>query len=96
MKEVIVYQLATALSHFRSTRIVHAPLRLDNVMVANHQQQPIRMKLIDFGLARYVSAAVAGVCVQTMWYRAPEVMLHIPLRPSIYGVWASSCRAGLE
>ena len=79
----VVHQLATALSHLRSIGIVHADLKPDNVMVVDRKQQPIKVKLIDFGLARPVSAAKAGACVQTTWYRAPEIMLHIPFNEAI-------------
>ncbi len=41
-------------------------------------QQPIKVKLIDFGLACPVTAIKPGVHVQTIWYRAPKVILNIP------------------
>ncbi len=79
----ILFQLATALCRLRSMEIVHADLKPDNVMVVDSQQQPLKVKLIDFGLARPVSAVQPGVCVQTTWYRAPEVMLHMPFNEAI-------------
>ncbi|XP_047457218.1 uncharacterized protein LOC125017779 [Mugil cephalus] len=79
----IIQQLATALSHLNSIGIVHADLKPGNVMVVNRHQKPLKLKVIDFGLAHPVSAATPGVCVQTLWYRAPEVMLAIPYNEAI-------------
>lgn len=42
-----------------------------------------RGEMIYFGVARHVSAVHTGVCVQTTWYRAPGVMLHIPFNEAI-------------
>uniref|UniRef100_A0A8C4NY66 Protein kinase domain-containing protein n=1 Tax=Dicentrarchus labrax TaxID=13489 RepID=A0A8C4NY66_DICLA len=83
----ILFQLATTLSHLRSMDIVHADLKPDNVMLVDSKKQPLKVKLIDFGLARPVSAVEPGVCVQTTWYRAPEVMLHLPFDEAI-DVWS--------
>uniref|UniRef100_A0A3Q0SW65 Protein kinase domain-containing protein n=1 Tax=Amphilophus citrinellus TaxID=61819 RepID=A0A3Q0SW65_AMPCI len=72
----ILHQLTNALSHLTSMGIVHADLKPGNVMVVDRHRSPITVKVIDFGLACPVSAVGPGVCVQTLWYRAPEVMLH--------------------
>uniref|UniRef100_A0A3P8RVR1 Protein kinase domain-containing protein n=1 Tax=Amphiprion percula TaxID=161767 RepID=A0A3P8RVR1_AMPPE len=53
----ILHQLATALSHLHSSGIIHADLKPANVMVVNRHEQPPKVKLIDFGLARLVSAS---------------------------------------
>ncbi|KAM7371154.1 hypothetical protein PAMP_010645 [Pampus punctatissimus] len=71
----VLYQLTTALSHLHSIGIVHADLKPENIMVTDRRQQPLKVKLIDFGLAKLVSEVKAGVCTQTRWYRAPEVIL---------------------
>uniref|UniRef100_A0A3B4EPZ2 Protein kinase domain-containing protein n=1 Tax=Pundamilia nyererei TaxID=303518 RepID=A0A3B4EPZ2_9CICH len=39
---------------------------------------PIKVKLIDFGLACPASAVIPGDCVGTVGYCAPEVMLGLP------------------
>ncbi|CAK6951973.1 homeodomain-interacting protein kinase 2-like isoform X2 [Scomber scombrus] len=79
----VIHQLATALSHLRSMSIIHADLKPENIMVVNRQQRPLKVKTIDFGLARNVSAAKPGLILQTIWYRAPEIMLHIPFNEAI-------------
>uniref|UniRef100_A0A3Q3W1L7 Protein kinase domain-containing protein n=1 Tax=Mola mola TaxID=94237 RepID=A0A3Q3W1L7_MOLML len=83
----IIHQLTTALSHLNSLGIVHADLKPDNVMVVDRHQQPLKVKLVDFGLAQLLFAIKSDVPVQSLWYRAPEVMLDIPFNEAI-DVWS--------
>ncbi|KAM7381983.1 hypothetical protein PAMA_012717 [Pampus argenteus] len=71
----VLHQLTTALAHLQSMGIVHADLKPDNIMITDRTQQPLKVKLIDFGLARLVSKANPSDCLQTIWYRAPEMIL---------------------
>uniref|UniRef100_A0A3Q0RVK1 Protein kinase domain-containing protein n=1 Tax=Amphilophus citrinellus TaxID=61819 RepID=A0A3Q0RVK1_AMPCI len=79
----ILYQLANALSRLSAMGIIHADLKPENVMVVDRTQSPIKMNVIDFGLACPVSAVIPGDCVQTVWYRVPEVMLQAPFDQAI-------------
>ncbi len=79
----IIQQLATAFSHLSSMKLIHADLKLDNIMIVDSRQQPLQVRLIDFGLAFPVSSAEQGDTVQTLWYRAPEVLLHAPYNEAI-------------
>lgn len=72
----IIHQIATALTHLRYIGIVHADLKPNNVMIVDRLQHPFKVKLIDFGLS-YLSSGPPGVVVQTIFYRAPEVILGI-------------------
>uniref|UniRef100_A0A3Q0S4D7 Protein kinase domain-containing protein n=1 Tax=Amphilophus citrinellus TaxID=61819 RepID=A0A3Q0S4D7_AMPCI len=83
----LLYQLANALSHLSSMGIVHTDLKTDNLMVVDRHQCPIKVKIIDFGLACLVSSLVPGDCVQSLWYRAPEVMLRAPFNQAI-DIWS--------
>uniref|UniRef100_A0A3Q3VU06 Protein kinase domain-containing protein n=1 Tax=Mola mola TaxID=94237 RepID=A0A3Q3VU06_MOLML len=89
----IIHQLTTALSHLNSLGIVHADLKPDNVMVVDRHQQPLKVKLVDFGLAQLLFAIKSDVPVQSLWYRAPEVMLDIPFNEAI-DVWSLGITAG--
>uniref|UniRef100_A0A3Q2WMS3 Homeodomain-interacting protein kinase 2-like n=1 Tax=Haplochromis burtoni TaxID=8153 RepID=A0A3Q2WMS3_HAPBU len=71
-------QLTNALSHLGSLGIVHADLKPGNIMVVNRHESPIKVKLIDFGLACPASAVMPGDRVGTVGYSAPEVMLGLP------------------
>lgn len=70
----ITHQMATALSHLKSIGIVHADVKPDNIMIVDRRQEPLKVKLSDFGLA-YPSTGSPGVVVQTLFYRSPEVIL---------------------
>nr|XP_008274832.1 PREDICTED: homeodomain-interacting protein kinase 1-like [Stegastes partitus] len=83
----ILQQLATALAHLHSIEIVHADIKPLNVMVVDRHQQPVKIKLIDFGLARPVADIKQGQLFGTHWYRAPEMSLGIPFREPL-DVWA--------
>uniref|UniRef100_A0A3Q4GJG0 Protein kinase domain-containing protein n=1 Tax=Neolamprologus brichardi TaxID=32507 RepID=A0A3Q4GJG0_NEOBR len=74
----ILGQLTNALSHLGSVGIVHADLKPGNIMVVNCHESPIKVKLIDFGLACPASAVMPGDRVGTVGYSAPEVMLGLP------------------
>uniref|UniRef100_A0AAZ1XT92 Protein kinase domain-containing protein n=1 Tax=Oreochromis aureus TaxID=47969 RepID=A0AAZ1XT92_OREAU len=74
----ILGQLTNALSHLGSVGIVHADLKSRNIMVVNRHESPIKVKLIDFGLACPASAVMPGDRVGTVGYSAPEVMLGLP------------------
>lgn len=77
----------SALSNLSSTGIVHANHKPDNVMAVDRQQQPLKVKLIDFGLAPAAFAPESGVCVQTRWYRAPDEP--IPFNEAIDMWWGT-------
>lgn len=63
------FKLATALYHLKAIQVIHADLKLENIMLVNHKQAPFRIKLIDFGLASEKSAAFVGSYIQSRFYR---------------------------
>uniref|UniRef100_A0A3P9DJR4 Protein kinase domain-containing protein n=1 Tax=Maylandia zebra TaxID=106582 RepID=A0A3P9DJR4_9CICH len=71
----ILHQLTNALSHLGSVGIVHADLKPENIMVVDRYECPIKVKLIDFGVACPASTVIPGDCVGTVGYKAPEVMI---------------------
>lgn len=66
---LITFQLANALNHLKAARIIHADLKLENVMLVNQQLEPYRVKVIDFGLATSVRFAKVGAYIQTRPFR---------------------------
>ncbi|TMS20802.1 Homeodomain-interacting protein kinase 1, partial [Larimichthys crocea] len=88
----IVQQLATALEFLMNIGIVHADLKLANIMLVEQFNQPLRVKIIDFGLASDNPRACTGLTLQTLWYRAPEVLLGCPINEAI-DVWSLGCIA---
>ncbi|TKS74230.1 Homeodomain-interacting protein kinase 1 [Collichthys lucidus] len=61
----IVQQLATALEFLMGIGIVHADLKLANIMMVEQFNQPLR---VNFGLASDNPRACTGLTLQTLWY----------------------------
>ena len=62
-------QLAVALQALNALGIVHTDLKTDNVMFVNRRDQPLKVKLIDFGLAFRVANLALGQFLQPLVYR---------------------------
>lgn len=64
-------QVLTALDALHLIGIVHNDLKLDNIMLVNHEMQPYKVKLIDFGMAFKTSEAelYQGVEMQVLIQR---------------------------
>ncbi|KAK7898544.1 hypothetical protein WMY93_019397 [Mugilogobius chulae] len=76
-------QLLIALEGLRSLGIVHTDIKPDNIMLVDHQKEPFRVKLIDFGLARQKDQLKVGMRMQPLGFRAPEVSLGLPLSEAV-------------
>ncbi|XP_035998492.1 homeodomain-interacting protein kinase 1-like [Fundulus heteroclitus] len=92
LKEIrpVVHQLATALDFLQDVGIVHADLKPENIMIVDRGQQPMRVKIIDFGLALKNPEEHTGTVLQTLWYRCPEVLLGTAFNGAI-DVWSLGC-----
>ncbi|KAK7909880.1 hypothetical protein WMY93_014564 [Mugilogobius chulae] len=83
-------QLLIALEGLRGLGIVHTDIKPDNIMLVDHQKEPFRVKLIDFGLARQKDQLRVGMRMQPLGFRAPEVSLGLPLSEAV-DVWSLGC-----
>ncbi|KAG8001484.1 Homeodomain-interacting protein kinase 3 [Nibea albiflora] len=86
----VVYQLMVAFDALKGIGILHTDVKLDNIMLINHKDQPFKIKLIDFGLARQVSKVREGEMMQPNGCRAPEVSLGLPISEAI-DMWGVGC-----
>ena len=68
-------QLLNALAFFRETRVIHADLKPENVMLKSKTKTGI--KVIDFGTSMFAGEAHYQY-IQSRFYRAPEVILSVP------------------
>ncbi|XP_006781234.2 homeodomain-interacting protein kinase 1-like [Neolamprologus brichardi] len=84
---VILKQMFVALTALKSIGIMHADIKPDNIILVNQSQQPFKVKLIDFGCANHPADIPCGAIIQALGYRAPEVMLGIPVTESA-DMWA--------
>ncbi|XP_067449797.1 homeodomain-interacting protein kinase 1-like isoform X2 [Thunnus thynnus] len=83
----VIKDVAKALKALKGFSLIHADLKLDNIMLVDHNRQPFRVKLIDFGLTLKRSEAKPGLHVQALWYRSPEVILGSPFTEAI-DIWS--------
>ncbi|XP_044231531.1 homeodomain-interacting protein kinase 1-like isoform X2 [Thunnus albacares] len=80
---LITQQLATAFDALKTIRVIHTDVKPDNIMVVNRWTNPIRVKLIDFGLAIPATQTRTGMRLQTVFFRAPEIILGLPFSEAI-------------
>ncbi|XP_053270367.1 homeodomain-interacting protein kinase 1-like [Pleuronectes platessa] len=88
----ILQQLATALDFLNGAGIIHADLKPDNIMLVDHVRQPLKVKVIDFGISLDDPEEMTGETLQTLWYRSPEILSKDPFSGSI-DVWSLGCIA---
>ena len=54
---VLDLQLAIALLALKGIGLIHTDIKMENIMLVNQLEQPLKVKLIDFGLAVPASEA---------------------------------------
>jgi serine/threonine protein kinase len=67
-------QLVTALTILKRANVIHTDIKPENVVFPHPAAPSQTIKLIDFGSARY-GTTPTGDTAQTIFYRAPEVVL---------------------
>jgi serine/threonine protein kinase len=85
----IFLQIIEALNYCHSRRIMHRDLKPENVLL----DLAFNTKLADFGLARVFQIPVRPYtqCVQTLWYRAPEILLGCDEYSVAVDMWSAGC-----
>ncbi|KAK3570257.1 hypothetical protein QTP86_017115 [Hemibagrus guttatus] len=88
----ITCQMLTALAKLRELAIIHADVKLENIMIVNQQRFPFRVKLIDFGSSSIFSEVrfVKEPYIQSRFYRAPEILLGLPFCEKV-DMWSLGC-----
>ena len=61
--------MGTAFEALKGIGVIHGDVHLFNIMMANHQTRPLRVKLIDFGGAISTSEATQGKLLQPLAFR---------------------------
>ncbi|MHC4223493.1 MAG: serine/threonine-protein kinase, partial [Planctomycetota bacterium] len=84
-------QVAEALDYSHNAGVVHRDIKPENIMVAREEAGGVRVRVMDFGLARVSTATrltQTGVLVGTMSYLSPEQVLSqgIDGRTDIYSL----------
>ncbi|KAI3372749.1 hypothetical protein L3Q82_023213, partial [Scortum barcoo] len=88
----VAQQMLTALDALKNIGVIHADIKPDNIMLSNNQDglSGLRVKLIDFGLSITTSQVTPGMVIQPLGYRAPEVILGLPITEAI-DMWGLGC-----
>ncbi|XP_030259461.1 homeodomain-interacting protein kinase 2-like isoform X2 [Sparus aurata] len=86
----IIKQLATALDALKKSGIIHTDVKCDNIMMVNHQLRPLKVKLIDFGVAISTSHARQGMRLQPLSLRSPEIICGLKFSEAI-DMWSLGC-----
>lgn len=83
------YQLLQATQACHESRIVHRDIKPQNILLNAAGD----LKLADFGLARTYQIPLRPYTedVQTLWYRAPELLLGETLYSPAVDVWSVGC-----
>ncbi|KAK7896596.1 hypothetical protein WMY93_021921 [Mugilogobius chulae] len=83
-------ELLIALNGLQKVGVIHSDIKPDNIMLVEHDKQPFKVKLIDFGVARLKCNTKIGTIIQPRSFRAPEVMLGLPLTEAV-DMWSLGC-----
>ncbi|XP_019940289.1 homeodomain-interacting protein kinase 2-like [Paralichthys olivaceus] len=86
----ILQQLATSLDFLKRAGIIHSDLKPENIMLVDPVRQPLKVKIIDFGLACNNPEEYIGQIFQTLRYRSPEILQRAPFNEAI-DIWSLGC-----
>jgi cyclin-dependent kinase 10 len=88
----IMLQLFRGLRHIHSNFVVHRDLKVSNLLMTDKGC----LKIADFGLARKYGLPLKPMTpgVVTLWYRAPELLLHAKAQTTAIDMWAAGCIFG--
>lgn len=91
-KEILFYQIVKAVSYLHSKGIMHRDLKPENILI-NKEGIP---KIADFGLGRRYQLPIGCYTqeVETLYYRAPEILLGTRIYATEIDTWALGCIFG--
>lgn len=84
-----MHQLVTGVDYCHSKRIIHRDLKPQNLLITKKGG----LKIADFGLARAFGIPIKTLTheIETLWYRAPEVLLGQKQYSLGVDTWAVGC-----
>ncbi len=84
-----MFQLINGINYCHSRRIIHRDLKPQNLLIDKFGN----LKIADFGLARAFGIPIKTLTheIETLWYRAPEVLLGQKQYSLGVDIWAVGC-----
>ena len=91
-----MFQLINGINFCHSRRIIHRDLKPQNLLIDKNGikfSNTGDLKIADFGLARAFGIPIKTLTheIQTLWYRAPEVLLGQNQYSLGVDIWAVGC-----
>uniref|UniRef100_A0A3B5K0E9 Protein kinase domain-containing protein n=1 Tax=Takifugu rubripes TaxID=31033 RepID=A0A3B5K0E9_TAKRU len=79
----ITEQLVMALHHLKTIGIIHMDIKPENVMIVDHHEKPLQVKLVDFGGAQMSGNIDFETCIFTQVYSSAEVLLESEMNEAL-------------
>ena len=91
----VAAQLLAALSLLHRSGVIHADIKPENILLRDNDATCCAVKLADFGNAMNATEEDTAMYygsfeLQSLWYRAPEVILGLPFSCAI-DMWSAGC-----
>ncbi|CAE7765345.1 CDKG-2 [Symbiodinium sp. CCMP2456] len=88
----LLVQLLRGVGHLHQCWILHRDLKTSNILLDKNGV----LKICDFGLARHFGQPLRPYTqrVQSLWYRAPEILLGQRIYSSAIDIWSVGCVFG--
>ncbi|CAL4943436.1 unnamed protein product [Urochloa decumbens] len=84
----VMWQLLAAAEKMSASGVIHRDLKPENVLISGDHRT---VKICDFGLAMSASDAPPYEQAGTLAYKAPEMMLEIPVYDARVDAWSLGC-----
>lgn len=88
-QKCIMLQVFKGFKYLHHNFVVHGDLKVSNLLMTDKGC----VKIADFGLARWFGLPLKPMTpkVVTLWYRAPELLLHARTQTTSVYMWVASC-----